>query len=79
VLGELQQTKQNTFLLEPHLAKIKKKKKKKKQNSKTLNTQPIQGFSMPHYTEKTGGLQHCQTPAPTCLGNPDEQDWMLKE
>jgi hypothetical protein len=27
VLGELQQTKQNTFLLEPHLAKIKKKKK----------------------------------------------------
>jgi hypothetical protein len=30
-LGDLQQTKENTFLLEPHLAK--EKKKKKKQNS----------------------------------------------
>jgi hypothetical protein len=35
-LGDLQQTKQNTFLLEPHLAK---KTKKKKQNSETLNPQ----------------------------------------
>jgi hypothetical protein len=34
----------------------KKKKKKKKQNSKTLNPQPVKSFSMPHYTEKTGGL-----------------------
>jgi hypothetical protein len=29
LLGDLQQTKQNTFLLEPHL--VKKKKRKKKQ------------------------------------------------
>jgi hypothetical protein len=64
-LGDLQQTKQNTFLLEPHLAKKKNpKNKKKKQNSETLNLQPVKGFSMPHYTEKKGGLQHSQTPAP---------------
>jgi hypothetical protein len=38
--------------------------KKKKQNSETLNPQPIKSFSTPHYTEKTGGLQHHQTLAP---------------
>jgi hypothetical protein len=43
---------------------LKKKNKKKKQNSKTLNCQPVKGFSMPHYTEKTRGLQHCQILAP---------------
>jgi hypothetical protein len=59
-LGVLQQTKQNTFLLETHLAK----KKKKKQNSKTLNPQLVKIFSMPWYTEKTGGLQYCQMQAP---------------
>jgi hypothetical protein len=42
----------------------KKKKKKKKQNSKTLNPQLVKIFSMPWYTEKTGGLQYCQMPAP---------------
>jgi hypothetical protein len=42
----------------------KKKKKKKKQNTETLKPQPIKNFSMPHYTEKTGGHQHCQMPAP---------------
>jgi hypothetical protein len=41
--------------------------KKKKQNSETLNPQPIKSFSTPHYTEKTGGLQHHQTPAPNLL------------
>jgi hypothetical protein len=74
-LGDLQQTKQNIFLLESHLAK----KKKKKQNSETLNPQPVKCFSMPHYTEKTEGLQHHQTQAPTCLGNADKQNWMLKK
>jgi hypothetical protein len=59
-LGDLQQTKQNTFLLETHLAK-KKKKRKKKQNSKTLNPQPVKSFSKPHYTEKAVGLHYCQT------------------
>jgi hypothetical protein len=34
-LGDLQQTKQNTFLLEPHLAK-KRKEKKRKEKNKTL-------------------------------------------
>jgi hypothetical protein len=24
-------------------------------------------------------LQHCQKPAPTCLGDADKQDWMLKK
>jgi hypothetical protein len=42
----------------------KNKTKKKKQNSETLNPQPIKSVSMPHYTEKTGGLQHHQTQAP---------------
>jgi hypothetical protein len=61
-LRDLQQTKQNIFLLDPHLAK-----KKKKQNSETLNPQPIKTFSIACYTEKTGGLQYWQTSAPTCL------------
>jgi hypothetical protein len=34
----------------------------------TLNSQPVQSFSTPHYTEKTGGLPHHQTPAPNLLG-----------
>jgi hypothetical protein len=42
-------------LLEPNLAK---KKRKKKQNPETLNPQLVKSFSMPNYTEKTGGLQH---------------------
>jgi hypothetical protein len=69
-LGELQQIKQNTFLLEPHLAKKAQKNKKKKQNSKTLNPQPVKSFSTSCYTEKTGGLQHRQMPAPNLLGRP---------
>jgi hypothetical protein len=52
-------------MLEPHLAE---KNTKKKQNSNTLNPQPIQNFSMPHYTEKTGGLPYHQMPAPNLLG-----------
>jgi hypothetical protein len=40
------------------------KNKKKKQNSETLNPQPVKSFSMLRYTEKTGGLQHHQTPFP---------------
>jgi hypothetical protein len=46
------------------LGKEKKKTKIKKQNSEILNPQPIKSFSMPCYTEKIGGLQRCQTPAP---------------
>jgi hypothetical protein len=61
-LGDLQQTKQNTFLLEPHLA-IKKNRKEEK-NFKTLNPQPVKSFSMPCYTEKTKGIHHCQMLAP---------------
>jgi hypothetical protein len=34
--------------------------KKKKPKEETLNPQPIKNFSTPHYTEKTGGLQHHQ-------------------
>jgi hypothetical protein len=63
---DLQEIKQNAFLLELHLAK--KKKKKKKQNSETLNPQPVKSFSKPHYTEKIGGIQHCQTLALNLLG-----------
>jgi hypothetical protein len=39
---------------ELHLAE--KKNTKKKQDSDMLNPQPIQSFSTPRYTEKTGGL-----------------------
>jgi hypothetical protein len=46
----------------------KKKTTKKKQNSNTLNSQPIQSFSTPHYTEKPGRLPCHQTPAPNLLG-----------
>jgi hypothetical protein len=41
-------------MLEPHLAE--KKPPRRNQNSNTLNLQPVQSFSMPRYTEKTGGL-----------------------
>jgi hypothetical protein len=37
-------------MLEPHLAEIKHQEES---NFDTLNPQPIQSFSMPHYTEKT--------------------------
>jgi hypothetical protein len=40
-----------------------KEKEKKKQNSETLKPQSIKSFSMPHYTERTRGLQHHQRPA----------------
>jgi hypothetical protein len=42
-----------------------KKTTKKKQNS---DPQPIQSFSMPRYTEKTGRLLHSQMLAPNLLG-----------
>jgi hypothetical protein len=45
-----------------------KKTTKKNQNSDTLNPQSVQSFSMPCHTEKTGGLPHCQMPAPYLLG-----------
>jgi hypothetical protein len=51
-------------MLEPHLAE---KTTKKKQNYDIPNLQPIQSFSMAHYTEK-GGLLHHQMPAPNLLG-----------
>jgi hypothetical protein len=46
------------------LGKKTQKNKKKKQNSETLNPQPIKSFSTPNYTQKTGGSQHHQMPAP---------------
>jgi hypothetical protein len=55
---------------EPHLLE---KNKKKKQNSDIQNPQSVQSFSTPRYTEKTGGLPHCQTLAPNRLGDPDQQ------
>jgi predicted kinase len=45
-----------------------KKSTKKHQNFNTLNSHPVKNFSMPHYTEKTGGLLHHQMPAPNLLG-----------
>jgi hypothetical protein len=45
-----------------------KKTTKKNQNFDTLNTQPIQNFFTPHYTEKMGGLPHHQTLTPNLLG-----------
>jgi hypothetical protein len=60
----------------PAGAKLRKEKKnkKKKQNSETMNTQPVKSFSMPHYTEKTGGPQHCKTPAPNLHRREGKQD-----
>jgi hypothetical protein len=52
-------------MLEPHLAG---KTTKKKKNSDTPNPQPAQSFSMPHYTEKSGGLLCHQMPAPNLPG-----------
>jgi hypothetical protein len=45
-----------------------KKTTKNNQNSDTLNPQPIQSFSTPHYIEKRGGLLCCQMLAPNLLG-----------
>jgi hypothetical protein len=58
-------------MLEPHLAE---KTTKRNQGFHTLNPQPMQSFSVPYYTEKTGGLLCHQTPAPNLLGrHPAEQ------
>jgi hypothetical protein len=80
-LADLQQTKQNTFLLEPHLAKKKKEEEGEEEEAKFHNPepQPIKSFSTPPYTEKIGRLQCSQTLAPTCLEDADQQDWMLEE
>jgi hypothetical protein len=51
-------------MLEPYLVE---KSTKKSQNFGTLNPQPIQNFSMPPYTEKTGGMMCHQTLAPNLL------------
>jgi hypothetical protein len=40
----------------------------KNQNFDTLNLQPSQSFSMPHYTERTGGLLSHQSLTPNLLG-----------
>jgi hypothetical protein len=53
--------------MEPHLEE-KKKNTKKNKNYDTLKPQPIQSFSMQHYTVKTGGLPHHQTLTPNLLG-----------
>jgi hypothetical protein len=45
-----------------------KKNTQKNQNFDNLNSQPVQSFSVPHYTEKTGGLLHCQMLTPNLLG-----------
>jgi hypothetical protein len=50
-----------------------KKNTKKKQNSETPNPQPEKSFSMPHYTEKVGGLPCCQTLAPNLLEDANQQ------
>jgi hypothetical protein len=56
-LGDIQQTKHNTFLLEPHL---------EKEETKLQNPEPPDHKKLLHpcYTEKRGRLGHHQTPAP---------------
>jgi hypothetical protein len=51
-------------MLKPHVAE---KSTKKNKNFDTMNSQPIQSFSMPCYPEKTGGLLCHQTLAPNLL------------
>jgi hypothetical protein len=58
-------------MLETHLGG--KTTTKKKKNSDTLNPQSAHSFSMPHYTEKPGGLLRCQAPAPNLPGDVDQQ------
>jgi hypothetical protein len=53
------------FPVKPHLTK---KKKKREKNFETLNPQPVKSFCMTSYTEKIGGLQHCQMPVPNLPG-----------
>jgi hypothetical protein len=56
-------------------------KKKKEEETKFQNPEPPahKNFSMPCYTEKTGGLQSTtRRQLQTCLGDTDKQDWMLK-
>jgi hypothetical protein len=68
---------------EPHLAE----KKKHQEEAKLLypDFHPAQSFSMPHYTEKPGGLLcHQMTKPPgnkttEVLLKYQHQDWMLKE
>jgi hypothetical protein len=75
-LRDLQQTKQNTFLLELCLAK---KKKKKKQNYETLNPQPIK-VSPHHVTlRKQEGSSTARHQHKTCLGDADKEAWILKD
>jgi hypothetical protein len=51
-------------MLETHLAG---KTTKKRQHFETPDPQASHSFSMSHYTEKQGGLPHCQTLAPNLL------------
>jgi hypothetical protein len=48
---------------------LAEKTTKKNQKDDTLKLQPIQSFSMPHYTEKTGGLPCRQMLASNLLGS----------
>jgi hypothetical protein len=47
---------------------LAEKKHQKNQNFDTLNSQSVQNFSTPDYSEKTEGLPFCHTPAPNLLG-----------
>jgi hypothetical protein len=51
-------------MLEPHMAE---KKHQEESKLHTLNPQPIQSFSTPHYSEKTERLPCHQMPAPNML------------
>jgi hypothetical protein len=64
-LGDLQKTKHNTFLLEPHLAEKNQKEETKLQNPEPPECTKLLYATLP---EKTGGLPHHQTPAPNLLG-----------
>jgi hypothetical protein len=56
--------------MEPHLEK-KEEEQEEEIKLQNLNPEPLKSFSMPCYTEKTGGVQHKQMPAITCLGDAD--------
>jgi hypothetical protein len=57
------------------------KKKNQKEETKLWNPEPqsVKSFSMPRYTEKTGGLQHHQMVAPNHPRRCRQQIWILKE
>jgi hypothetical protein len=71
-LGDLQQTKQNTFLMEPNLAD-----KNQKEKTKPWNPEPPAHTKLLHATLNWENRRAPTLPyeLQTCLGDTDKKDW----